>query len=242
VRKGFNYAQNYDALLNQVLLGKTVQSRGPTVRGIMGYRPDSPVYSYDPAKAEEHFKKAFGGKLWDTGFTFTAYVTEGYPQLTAALSALQQGLSRINPKFKMQIQALPWASVSDKLNNREKPAAPLTVMGWGPDYSDPGGPLGAASYYLSPTGLVGGMVGQGYRDLMAEKFKPLLDEAWASVDPAVREPIYAKLQEMSYEYATTQFLWEDFGYVVTRSNIDGYVDNMILYGAWDFYPVTKANY
>lgn len=114
-------------------------------------------------------------------------------------------------------------------------------MGWGPDYSDPGGPLGAASYYLSPTGLVGGMVGQGYRDLMAEKFKPLLDEAWASNDPAVREPIYAKLQDMSYEYATTQFLWEDFGYVVTRSNIDGYVDNMILYGAWDFYPVTKAN-
>ncbi|NNC01162.1 ABC transporter substrate-binding protein, partial [Corallococcus exiguus] len=37
VRKGFNYAQNYDALLKQVLLGKTVQSRGPTVRGIMGY-------------------------------------------------------------------------------------------------------------------------------------------------------------------------------------------------------------
>ena len=241
VRKGFNYAQNYDALINQVLLGKTVQSRGPTVRGIMGYRPDSPIYSYDPAKAEEHFKKAFGGKLWDVGFTFTAYVTEGNPQLTAALSALQMGLSRINPKFKMQIQALPWASVSDKLNNREKPAAPLTVMGWGPDYSDPGGPLGAASYYLSPTGLVGGMVGQGYRDLMAEKFKPLLDEAWASNDPAVREPIYAKLQDMSYEYATTQFLWEDFGYVVTRSNIDGYVDNMILYGAWDFYPVTKAN-
>lgn len=241
VRKGFNYAQNYDALLKQVLLDKTVQSRGPTVRGIMGYRPDSPIYTYDPAKATEHFKKAFGGKLWETGFTFTAYVQEGTPQGTAALSALQQGLQRINPKFRMQIQSLPWASISDKLNNREKPASPLTYMGWGPDYSDPGGPLGAASYYLSPTGLVGGMVGQGYRDLMAEKFKPLLDEAWASSDPAVREPIYAKLQEMSHEYATTQFLWEDFGYIVTRDNIDGYVNNMILYGAWDFYPIKKAN-
>jgi peptide/nickel transport system substrate-binding protein len=241
VRKGFNYAQNYDALLKQVLLDKTVQSRGPTVRGIMGYRPDSPIYTYDPAKAAEHFKKAFGGKLWETGFTFTAYVQEGTPQGTAALSALQQGLQRINPKFRMQIQSLPWASISDKLNNREKPASPLTYMGWGPDYSDPGGPLGAASYYLSPTGLVGGMVGQGYRDLMAEKFKPLLDEAWASSDPAVREPIYANLQEMSHEYATTQFLWEDFGYIVTRDNIDGFVNNMILYGAWDFYPITKAN-
>jgi peptide/nickel transport system substrate-binding protein len=114
-------------------------------------------------------------------------------------------------------------------------------MGWGPDYSDPGGPLGAATYYLSPTGLVGGMLGDGYRALMTEKFKPLLDQAWASSDPAVREPIYAKLQAMSHDYATTQFLWEDFGYIVTRSNIDGYVHNMILYGAWDFYPVSKAN-
>ncbi|MGH6861952.1 MAG: ABC transporter substrate-binding protein, partial [Phyllobacterium sp.] len=154
VRKGFNYAQNYDALIKQVLLDKTVQSRGPTVRGIMGYRPDSPIYSYDPKKAAEHFKKAFGGKLWDVGFTLTAYVQEGTPQGTAALSALQQGLQRINPKFRLQIQSLPWASISDKLNNRAKPASPLTFMGWGPDYSDPGGPLGAASYYLSPTGLV----------------------------------------------------------------------------------------
>lgn len=85
------------------------------------------------------------------------------------------------------------------------------------------------------------MLGDGYRGLMAEKFKPLLDEAWASSDPAVREPIYAKLQTMSHDYATTQFLWEDFGYIVTRSNIDGYVHNMILYGARDFYPVTKAD-
>jgi peptide/nickel transport system substrate-binding protein len=241
VRKGFNYAQNYDILLNQVLLGKTVQSHGPTVRGIMGYREDSPVYTYDPEKAAEHFKKAFGGQLWDAGFEFTAYVQEGSTQGTAALSVLQQSLQRINPKFKMNIQALPWASVSDKLNNREKPASPLTYMGWGPDYSDPGGPLGAASYYLSPTGLVGGMVGQGYRDLMEEHFKPLLDQAWAENDPAVREPIYAKLQEMSYDYATTQFLWEDFGYVVVRDNIDGYVHNMITYGAWDFYPITKSD-
>ncbi len=117
----------------------------------------------------------------------------------------------------------------------------MMYMGWGPDYSDPGGPLGAATYYLSPTGLVAGFSGQGYRDLMAEHFQPLLDEAWASSDPAVREPIYAKLQEMSYDYASTQFLWEDFGYIVVRDNIDGYVHNMITYGAWDFYPITKAD-
>ncbi|MCR8725740.1 ABC transporter substrate-binding protein [Frigidibacter sp. ROC022] len=241
VRKGFNYAQNYDVLIQQVLLGKTVQSRGPSVRGIMGYRPDSPVYTYDLDKAAEHFKKAFDGKLWDVGFEFTAYIQEGNTTANAAMSILQQGLQRVNPKFKMKIQALPSASLQALRNNREKPAVPFTFMGWGPDYSDPGGPLGAATYYLASTGLVGGFSGQGYRDLMAEHFDPLLAEAWASSDPAVREPIYAKLQEMSYDYATTQFLFEEFGYIVVRDNIDGYVHNMITYGAWDFYPITKGD-
>lgn len=240
VRKGFSYAMNYDILLEQVLLGKTVQSRGPTVRGIMGYREDSPVYEWDPEKATEHFKAAFDGKLWDVGFELTGYVQEGATNGIAALSILQQGLQRINPKFRLKIQSLPPSSLSALRNNREKPAAPMMYMGWGPDYSDPGGPLGAATYYLSPTGLVGGFSGQGYRDLMAEKFQPLLDEAWASSDPAVREPIYAKLQEMSHDYATTIFLFEEFGYVVVRDNIDGYTHNMITYGAWDFYPITKS--
>lgn len=239
VRKGFNYAQNYDLLLEQVNLGKTVQSHGPTVRGIMGYRADSPIYHYDPELAEEHFRAAFDGQVWENGFTLTAYMQEGNSIANAALSVLQQNLARINPKFRLELQALPAASVMDKVF-ADQPTSPLTYMGWGPDYSDPGGPLGAATYYLSPTGLVAGFSGSGYQALMREQFKPLLDEAWALNDPALREPIYAELQEMSYEYATSQFLWEDYTYIVTRDWVDGYVNNMILYGAWNFYTITKS--
>ena len=104
----------------------------------------------------------------------------------------------------------------------------------------PGGPLGAATYYLSSTGLVGGMVGEGYRQLMRDKFDPLLKQAWTTVDPAEREKLYARLQDMSHEYATTQFLWEEYGSIVTRDWVDGYVHNMIEYGAWDFYPISKT--
>lgn len=239
VRKGFNYAQNYQLLLDEVHLGKTVQLRGPTVRGIMGYRPDSPVYSFDPEKAAEHFKKAYDGQLWENGFEMTGYITEGNSASHAAMSVLQQNLARINPKFKLKIQELQSATFADKIYGGADPSAPLAYMGWGPDYSDPGGPLGAATYYLSSTGLVAGMSGEGYRELMREKFDPLLAKAWTTVDPVEREKIYAKLQEMSYEYATTQFLWEDYGFIVTRDYVDGYVHNMIVYGAWDFYPITK---
>ncbi|MGI3124673.1 ABC transporter substrate-binding protein [Nitratireductor sp. PBL-C9] len=240
VRKGFNYAQNYQLLLEQVNLGNTVQLRGPTVRGLMGYRDDSPVYSFDPEKAEEHFRKAFDGKLWDVGFEMTAYMTEGTQLANAALSVLQQNLARINPKFRLKIQALPWATISDQIYTNNNPSLPMAYMGWGPDYSDPGGPLGAATYYLASTGLVAGFSGEGYRELMRKEFDGLLAEAWALNDPDKRRPIYERLQEMSHEYATTQFLWEDYTHVVSRDWVDGYVHNMMLYGAWDFYKVTKS--
>lgn len=239
VRMGFNYAQNYDLLLEQVNLGKTVQSRGPTVRGIMGYREDSPVYSYDPALAEQHFRAAYDGELWENGFTMIAYMQEGNSLANAALSVLQQNLARINPKFRLQLQALPSASIMEKVF-ADEPTSPLTYMGWGPDYSDPGGPLGAATYYLASTGLIAGFSGSGYQDLMREHFDPLINEAWNLTDPADREPIYARLQEMSHEFATSMFLWEDYTYVVTRDWVDGYVHNMVLYGAWDFYTLTKS--
>ncbi|MGV3490994.1 MAG: ABC transporter substrate-binding protein [Devosia sp.] len=239
VRKGFNYAQDYNLLIEQVMLNKTVQMRGPTVRGLMGYREDSPVYSYDPAKATEHFQKAFGGELWEKGFTFTVFLAEGNSSSLAAVQVLQQNLARINPKFRLLVETQPISAVNDKIFGHETPILPLSYMGWGPDYSDPGGPLGAATYYLSSTGLVAGLVGQGYRDLMKADFDPLLAEAFGTADTAVRTPLYEKLQDMSYEYATTQFLWEEATYIVTRDNINGYVHNPVTYGAWDFSTVTK---
>ncbi len=60
--------------------------------------------------------------------------------------------ARINPKFRLLVETQPISAVNDKLFGHETPILPLSYMGWGPDYSDPGGPLGAATYYLASTG------------------------------------------------------------------------------------------
>ncbi|MGC9529103.1 MAG: hypothetical protein ACP5G2_00570 [Candidatus Bipolaricaulaceae bacterium] len=99
--------------------------------------------------------------------------------------------------------------------------------------------MGAASYYLDVNGAVAGFSGEGYRQLLTEEFQPLLDEAWNLVDPAEREPIYARLQEMAYEYATSLFMWQDYTYVVARGWVKGYTHNAITYGAWNNYPISK---
>lgn len=239
VRKGFCYAMDYEALIDQVHLGNTIRARGPIVKGIMGYRDDSPVYELDLEKAAEHFKRAYGGELWEKGFKLTGYYIAGITSWQAALQILQQNLARINPKFKLDVQGLQWSAFADLLWGGVEPGAALIVCNWGPDYSDPGGPLGAASYYLDVNGAVAGFSGEGYRELLAEKFQPLLDKAWNLVDPAEREPLYARLQEMTYEYATSLFMWQDYTYAVMRDWVKGFVHNAITYGAYYYYPMYK---
>jgi len=238
VREAFCYAYDYDTLLEQVLLGNTVQARGGTVRGIMGYREDSTIYSYDPAKAAEHFKAAFNGELWEKGFKMTAICTPGSVN-EAVLGILQQSLAKINPKFQLEIQTLLWSSYTEHLWGAQAEDVPMTYAGWGPDYTDPGGPLGAATYYLDSTGLVAGFSGDGYRELMRTEFDPLLDQAWNEIDPAVREPMYARIQEMSHEYATSLFLYEEFATAVLPDYVKGFTYNSITYGAVYFYPMSK---
>jgi len=239
VRKAFCYSMDYDAMVEQILLGNTVQARGGTVRGIMGYREDSPVYTHNPEKAEEHFKAAYGGELWEKGFKITALNIAGLTTWEACLGILQQSLAAINPKFQLQIQNLQWSAFSDHLWGATPEDVGLIACNWGPDYTDPGGPLGAATYYLDSTGLVAGFCGDGYRALMVSDFDPLLEQAWNELDPAMREPMYVRLQEMSYEYATTLFMYEDFTVTVLPDYVKGYTHNSITYGALYFYPISK---
>lgn len=238
VRKGFCYAYDYDTMLDQILLGNTVQSHGPTVRGIMGYRADSPIYTYDPEKSAEYFKLAFDGEVWENGFKMTAICTPSSVN-EAILGILQQSLAAINPKFQLEIQTLLWSSYTEHLWGSLAEDVGLLYAGWGPDYSDPGGPLGAATYYLDSTGLVAGYCGDGYRNLVRTAFDPLLDQAWNEVDPAVREPIYARLQEMSHDYALSIYLYEAYSTIVLPDYVHGFTYNSITYGAVYFYPMSK---
>ncbi|MGC9529104.1 MAG: ABC transporter substrate-binding protein [Candidatus Bipolaricaulaceae bacterium] len=142
VRKGFCYAMDYEALIDQIHLGSTIRARGPIVKGIMGYHEDSPVYELDLDKAAEHFKRAHGGELWQRGFKLTGYYIAGITSWQSALQILQQNLARINPKFRLEVQGLQWSAFADLLWGGADPGAALVVCNWGPDYSDPGGAVG----------------------------------------------------------------------------------------------------
>jgi len=238
VRKGFCYAFDYETYFKDVLMGYAPQAHGPIPSGILGWREDQPVYKQDLDKAREYFKKAYGGKLWETGFKVTAYYM-GTGENTV-ISMLQQALLQINPKFKLEAQGLQWSTFIDWMF-APVPKMPLFICNWGPDYPDPGGPLGAATYFLSPDNVVAQTCGENYRRLMQEKYVPLLKKGMETIDPVEREKIYNEIQQMAYwEDALQIYLEEMTGTAVYRSWVKGIVFNKMLCNALEFYTIEKA--
>ncbi|MFN4218459.1 MAG: ABC transporter substrate-binding protein, partial [Candidatus Bipolaricaulia bacterium] len=100
VRKGFAHTFDWDTYITEALEGDSVQAKTIMIKEVFGYNPDVPYYSLDLEKATEHFKRAWGGQVWEKGFKlFMPHVPGGS---RVALDILKQNLEKINPKFKLE--------------------------------------------------------------------------------------------------------------------------------------------
>lgn len=113
VRKAFAYCFNYDAYLNDVLLGEGVRSPDVMLPGMIGANDNDPTYTYDPAKCEEEFKASTltgtdGKSLWDTGFRMTIAYNTGNTARQTVAQIFQQELSAVNENFVIEVTGLPW--------------------------------------------------------------------------------------------------------------------------------------
>ncbi|HBR33365.1 MAG TPA: peptide ABC transporter substrate-binding protein, partial [Firmicutes bacterium] len=68
----FSYAFDYDSFIEEVVLGEASIPYGVIPVGLSDFFDTKGFqYSYDLKKAEEHFKKAFNGEVWEKGFKVT---------------------------------------------------------------------------------------------------------------------------------------------------------------------------
>ncbi|MBR5608944.1 MAG: ABC transporter substrate-binding protein [Elusimicrobiaceae bacterium] len=133
VRKGFSYAFDYDSFLKQSLGGRGTRAYGPAPEGLLHYDEEDPHYEFDLKKAEEHFKKAWGGEVWEKGFAFTITYNTGSAQRQIAAEMLKRNVEKLNPKFKIDVRGVMWASFLEKTTARQMP---MWVRGWVADYAD----------------------------------------------------------------------------------------------------------
>ncbi|MFP4370635.1 MAG: ABC transporter substrate-binding protein [Halanaerobium sp.] len=233
VRKGFLYSMNYEAFIKDVLEGDGQQGRGPIPEPLLGFDEESPTYEMDLEKAEEHFREAFDGELWDKGFEITILYNSGNEVRKSAADMLKYYVEQINPDFKINVRGIQWSSYLDKLIAGE---FTLGFIAWGADYADP---HNFVVPFLGSDGTYGGFKGEDYVSYAEENIDPLIEEAVSLTDPDEREEIYRELQQISYDQAIDMYLYQPTAQVVMKDWVKGWYYDPIRDPGQYFYDLSK---
>ncbi|MDA3808886.1 MAG: ABC transporter substrate-binding protein [Spirochaetaceae bacterium] len=190
VRLAFVHAWDQETFTTDINNGFIMDPVAPFPYGLAYKNANQERLPYDLDKAAEYFKKAFGGKVWENGFTLDLAYNDGNEVRGGGCRILAENINSINPKFKVNVRAVQWAEYLDLNKNKRMP---LFFIGWAPDYPDP-------DNYADPFMASWGYYPQkaSYKNEEADK---LVNLAKYSTDSEERKNAYYRLQEIYVEDA-----------------------------------------
>jgi len=240
IRKGFAYSFDWDTYIADVFDGEAVQQPVLARQGMAGYQADAPVYSLDPAKAEEEFKLADvdkdgipagedpEGDVWTTGFRLQALYNQGNTSRQVVSEILATNLGTLNELFAVETVGLPWPTFLRTLRGSE---GPFFVSGWLEDIHDP-------HNWYQPY-MVGTYANrQVLPDDLLTQFRDILNRGVSETDPAARQAIYEEANALYYEQVPTLLLATATSHAFSARYLQGQVLNPIFSGSY-FYPMWK---
>ena len=227
VRHGFSYAFDYEAILRDTFKGTAARALGPIPPSVAGYDATQPRYSYDLKKAEAHLRKAWGGQLWAKGFRFTLTYNTGSENREAAAQILKKNIEKLNPKFRVDLRGVDWASFLDKT---QRHLMPLLVRGWLADYPDAHNFIYA--FYHSQGRYPSA---QGFANA---ELDAMIEKAVVEPTPGIRAALYKKILAKGFEEAPAIFTVHPAGVYGVRAWVKGLVDNPVNLGIY-YYPIEK---
>ncbi|HQZ70703.1 MAG TPA: ABC transporter substrate-binding protein [Anaerolineae bacterium] len=231
VRKGFTACFDWDTYIAEGLKGEGVQSRGPIIAGLQGFKADSPVASFDAKTCEEELALAWDGKLPEMGFKMAIAYNQGNDARKTAAQILADNLAQVNTKYAVEVQELEWPSF---LEQRRSGNLPITIAGWLEDYHD-------ASNWVSP--FMDPEAGayaraQNFPADMQKKYKDQIVAAVNEVDPVKRDAMYADLQMWANDDAIAIWLAQATGRFYISKDVSGWYNHSLQPGLW-YYTLSK---
>jgi peptide/nickel transport system substrate-binding protein len=221
VRKAFLHAMDRKTYREDVFNGMVIMPTSPNIEGLP-YHIDVPVYAFDLNKSRAALQKAWGGRVWDKGFKMVITYNSGNAMREAAAIMLAENIMSLNPKFNIEIRNVEW---KDYLVQYRSFMFPIFITGWGADYADPHNFLYT---FMHSQGVYGKFM--AYKNKEVDR---LCEAGIATVAPAKREEIYARLQHLWFEEAIGIPLYQQINIRAYRDWIDGYVPNAMLTDAWE---------
>ncbi len=227
VRRGFSYAFEYGAIMRDTFKGTAARALGPIPPSVSGHDPRQPRYDYDLKKAEAHLRKAWGGQVWAKGFRFTLTYNTGSENREAAAQILKKNIEKLNPKFRVDLRGVDWASFLDKA---QRHLMPLFARGWLADYPDAHNFIYA--FYHSAGRYPSA---QGYANA---ELDAMIEKAAGEPSPIKRAALYKKILAKGFDEAPAIFTVHPAGVYGMRTWVKGLVDNPVNLGIY-YYPIEK---
>jgi peptide/nickel transport system substrate-binding protein len=193
VRQAFNYAFNYQGMIDGILGGLGGRNSFILPVEMYGYDADAPIYETDPARAEELFREA---GYWEEGFTISIASDQTHEGFTGAALTLKDSIEALNPNFHVNVMAVPEAQFDEILASD-----PLPVAMWSytsSQYSTPDAYLFDSALSDGRYGAVNSFV-DGYSDPAA--IDALINSARTTLDEAERLNILSEIQRVLFEEA-----------------------------------------
>jgi len=228
VRKAFAHCFDRATYKEDVFNGRVVLPSSPVIDGLP-FHKDVPVHEYDPEKAAEYMRKAWGGKVWETGFKMSIIYFTGKDVLEAAAIMLAENVNALNPKFRVEVIDISLKDFNAQYRQR---LFPVFMTGWGADYPDP---HNFAQPFMHSAGAYGSASGLADKEIDA-----LIDEGILLVDPDARRKVYHRVQELYFEKAIGLPLYQPTQFRAYRDWVEGYVPHPMLTDANElFFNLSK---
>ncbi|MBI4369923.1 MAG: ABC transporter substrate-binding protein [Elusimicrobia bacterium] len=229
VRLGFVYAYDQNVVVDQIYRKKAKIARGCIPPSLIGYNAKQSVREVDFQKAKEHFQKAFGGKLWETGFKMVLPFNAGNDIRQTASNIFKKNVESVNPKFQVDVRPILWSTM---LSDESVKKLPMRYTAWLADYPDP---HNFAFTYMHKDGA------QSERyNYNNPKATQIVEKAILEVDPKKREAMYFDLTKIAYDDAPFVFGISTLQPMPLRDWVQGFVPNPIFPDYFYFYWLSKS--
>jgi peptide/nickel transport system substrate-binding protein len=231
VRKGFVATYDYNRHINEISLGKGKRRTMALPETFIGYDPTIPLAQFNLEKAKGFFKKAFGGKLWETGFTAIVKYNQGNATRKRISELLKAGIEAVSPKFHLEVQVIPFAQF---LQDQQASRLALSVGGWGPDYPDPDnfipifyGSAKVGGYYSPAT------------NFESKTIDSAIQQARQTTDTAKREALYKLIGRIGADQVPFILLPRSISFLPVRDDLKGVYFNNMLSGLYLWKDLSK---
>lgn len=228
VRKGFAYSFDQQVMIDELFLGKGQKLTMALPPSFLGYDPNVPTYEFDPEMAEQHFREAWDGAVWDTGFEMTISYNTGNATRQIISEILKANVEDLNAGFRVNVRGIQWP---DFLADRNDNKLPISLVGWLPDYADPDNYMW--TFYHSE-GYYGSQL--NFED---EEIDRLLEDARATTVESERELYYSQVAHRAYELAPTVPYPSALNFIVTNDSIEGVYYNPMISHNYKWKDIVK---